>query len=333
VTASEMKNFCALLIVFAAAAPAAAHLVDILPSTCAVDVQLSVSGTAAVVDPPAPNELLRVVYTPNSSPERSRIQVCSADPADSSRCGPPIPRGFTFGSSQGTLALPTAFNMAMVASGELRADAVPVAMTIDASPATVPFDLTTELVVGADEIAVGQPIGSTGAVTLMGSGQSSTLPAPFTNAALLLRLACVLAPAPDLDQFALASHIKAAKGAVTGKRTKLTVTVDPEGNAADFAAPAIVRLAQGDTVVAVAMLPAGLAQSGRRYTADYATGSLVVVQKKRGHKVILKDNAGFAGPFATADGEIAIEVGGLFARVPVGFRANRPGTRMAVKVR
>jgi hypothetical protein len=325
-----MTRLAALLIVLVAATPAAAHLVPILPSTCVADLQLSVAGTAAVVDPPAANEQLRVVYTPNSSLERSLVQVCSVDPSNPTRCIA-TPRGFTLGSSQGALAFPATFNMTLVASGELRAAGVPVAMTVDAASETIPFDLTTQFVVGGSDVVVGEPIRSSGTVTLVGAGRSATLPAPLANATLLLRLACTLAPPPDLDQFALASTIKAAKGAVTGKGTKLTITVDPEGTTADFAAPAIVRAVQGETVVAVAMLPTGLAGSGRRHTADYATGSVVVIRKKRGHKVILKDDAGFAGPFITGDGELEIDVGGLFARVPVGFRANGPGTRMKVK--
>jgi hypothetical protein len=325
-----MRRFDAILIVALAAAPATAHQVPILPSTCTLDLQLSVSGTAAVVDPPAPDERVRVVYAPNSSLDRSRIQVCSVDPTNPTRCAP-IPRGFAFGAANGTLALPATFDMTLVASGELRAAAVPVAMTVDAAAATVPFDLTTEFVVTETGVTVGAPIGSTGAVTVMGSGSSAALPAPFTDAALLVRLACVLDPVPDLDQFALAPRIQAARGTVTGKRTTLGATLDPEGTTSDFTAPAIVRLVQGDTTVVLAMLPDGLARKGRRYTADYATGSVVVVQKRRGNKVVLKDNGGFAGPFATGEGALELDVGGLFARLPVAFRANGPGTRMKMK--
>ena len=325
-----MKYVRALLVALVAATPAGAHIAPIPPSTCVPDVQLFVAGAPAAVDPPAPSEQFRIVYTPNSSLDRSRIQVCRVDPVNPTACVPGA-RGFTAGSTQGTLALPATFNMRLVASGELQAVAVPVALTVDASPATVPFDLTTEFVVTQEALLLGEPIRASGSVTLLGAAEGGNLPPPFTNAALLLRLTCTLEPPPDLDQFALASSIKSAKGVVTPKRTKLNVTVDSEGLVPDFSAPAVVRLAQGNGVVVLAMLPAGLSGSGRRFSADLATGSVIVVQKKRSHKVVLKDNAGFVGPIATGDGELQLEVGGLFARVPVAFRANRSGSSMKVK--
>jgi hypothetical protein len=200
----------------------------------------------ATVDPPT--AALRNRYEPDTSPTRSMVQACPADPGDpSGRCGAAVPRAFVVNGVAGTLALPAVFSLRMLSSGDLDAASVPLTITLGGTTVSVPFALTTGFALAGATPLLGAPFDASGAVRLVGTGSSPALPAPLGGASLGLELACTHTPPPDLDQFAPAPRLTKIRGAITAKKVKITMTleselsmpVDPAG------VPTILRLQDG----------------------------------------------------------------------------------------
>src|SRR5436190_4590133 len=280
-------------------APAArAHLAPIDPSTCAIDVALTApdAGVTATVDPPAAGDLVRFRYEPDTSPTRSQVQACPADPTDpSGRCGAPVPRAFVVDGVSGTLALPAVFTMRMLSSGDLDAT-VPITITFGGATIAVPFALTTGFALAGTTPLLGAPFDASGAVRLVGAGSSAALPAPLGGAPMGLELACVHTPPPDLDQFAPAPRLTKIRGAITAKKVKITMTleselsmsVDPGG------VPTILRLEDGSGAMLLQqVMPL---QSGARGRFASSGGELKITPGNgkgvRTQKIVLKESPG-----------------------------------------
>ncbi len=330
-----MTKTLGLLLLFLST-PALAHLVAIDPSTCALTIGLVApsAGVAAIVDPPAATDLIRVSYEPDASPTRSRVQVCPADPADpSKRCGAIVPRAFVAGGVSGTIALPSAFDLRMLSTGDLDAAGVPITITLGGTPTVVPFDLHTGLVAVGTSTALGAPIDASGAVTLVGTGTSAALPAPFGGAGLRLQLGCTLAPMPDLDQFALAPRLSKVRGTLKTSKTKLVMTLESElAMAVDPALPTIVHLVRGDTVLIEQVLPMHSGPRGRSVSDD---GTLTIIPVRRPttrvQKIVLHGALAAGATLATGDGELALSAGGLMARRAVALKAKGRAAKAGVR--
>jgi hypothetical protein len=321
------------------ASTASAHLVPIEPSTCALDVRLSApdASVAATVDPPAAGDLVRTSYAPDANSTRSQMQVCPADPVDpSGRCALGFPaRGFVVNGVAGSIGLPAAFALRLLASGDLHAASVPIAIGLGASPPVpVSFELATALVLVGTTAVTGSPLdGGTGAVTIVGTGTSDQLPAPLGSTPLELALSCTLTPKPDLDQFALAARLTKVRGALTTKKAKLTMVLESEVTMpADFVAePTVLRLGPADAALlqSIATLAAG--PRGSFASGD---GELLVKPMRsrtsRLMKIILKKVLAPEAPYVSGQGSLALSSGGLAATRGVSLKANRRGTRLAV---
>ena len=326
-----------LALLLAVSTPAFAHLEKIDPSTCVLAVGLSAPDVAvtATVDPPGAGDLLRVSYEPDSSAARSRVLACPADPIDpTGRCGAVVSRGFVLGAQVGSIALPAAFVMHMLSTGDLDAQGVAVTITLDGTPVLVPFDLTTGISWVGGTTALGSPIDASGAVALVGTGVAAALPAPLGGTLLRLDLACTLAPSPDLDQFALAPRLTKIRGVFTAKTEKLVLLlesdvstpIDPVG------LPTLLRLGGTlpilDETITLYPAPRG---------AFASTDGTVTVRGRarktvRSQKVVLRRSAPqTAASFASGDGQLVVTSGGLLARRGITLRANRRGTRLTVR--
>jgi hypothetical protein len=327
-----------LLSCAAALAPAArAHLTPIDPSTCALDVTLTLpdAGLTAAVDPPAPGDLERFTYNPDTSPTQSLAQACPADPADpAGRCGAVVPRGFVIGGTAGTLALPAVFVLRMLSSGDLDAT-VPITFTAGGPPVAVPFTLTTGFALGGAAPVLGAPLDAGGAMRLVGYGASDALPPPLGGSAIEIALACVHAPPPDRDQFAPAPRLTKVRGILTAKKTKLVMTLESELSFAvdPTGSPTVLRVAR-DEVVLMEQLVALQPGPRGRFVSSGATLTVSPLARKgvRAQKIVLREPVGQTG-LAGGEGMVALETGGLMARRGVSLKANRRGTRLAVRER
>jgi len=182
---------------------------------------------------------------------------------------------------------------------------------------------------------LGAPFDASGAVRLVGTGSSATLPPPLGGAALALELACVHTPPPDLDQFAPAPRLTKIRGAITAKKVKMTMTleselsmtVDPAG------VPTILRLQDGGGAALLEqVMPL---QPGSRGRFASSGGELKIMPGKgrgvRTQKIVLKESPGPTAALASGSGTMAIETGGLMARRSVKLTANGKGSRLAVR--
>jgi hypothetical protein len=264
------------------------------------------------------------------------MQVCPADPGDpAGRCGAVVPRGFTVGTTPGSIALPSAFALRLLASGDLQAAAVPVTITLDGDPHVVPFDLSTGyLAVGTPRF--GAPLDATGAFALAGVG---TLPAAaplFGDATLRLDLGCTLDPPPDLDQFALGPRLRKVRGTLTATQAKLVMILETEVPLpGEFAtAPTAIQVGPGATPLVDLAFATSPAAKGRFASAG---GELTVVPLRRrvglAYRIVLRASATLAAPFASAGSSVAVSAGGLVARRAVDLRAKRRGGRLAIRER
>jgi hypothetical protein len=332
-----MTTFRAILLtMLLTCAPAArAHLAPIDPSTCALDVALSVpdGGVTATVDPPA-GELLRFRYEPDTSPTRSLVQACIAD-ASGACLGTSVLRAITVNGVAGTIALPAVFTLRMLSSGDLDATSLPVTIQLGGAATSVPFAVTTGFALAGTTPLLGAPFDSSGAVRLVGTGSSAVLPAPLGGASMGLELACVHTPPPDLDQFAPAPRLTKIRGAITAKKVKITMTleselsmsVDPTG------VPTFLRLQDGaGAALLEQVMPL---QGGARGRFASSGGELKISPGKgkgvRTQKIVLKESPGPTASLTSGTGVMAIETGGLMARRSVKLTANGKGSRLAVR--
>ena len=328
-----------IALTLALASTAAAHIFPIANTTCALGMELSAPGAGVTADvgPPAGDELERGVYSPNGSPQSSRVQFCDADPlAPADKCsGTASARAFFVGPTPGSITMPSTFPVQMFASGDLRVDGLPVTITLGGTPAVVPFDLSSGFVVVGTTPVLGAPIdGQTGAFALVGTGESAALPAPFASQPLLLRVSCTLAPIPDLDQFAEPAQVTKVRGTLTTTKAKLTIVVESEFSLpGDFAnEPTILRLGPGGAALVETVATTAAAPKNRFQSSD---GTLTIrrLKSKTGFKysIVLKSTLDHPDAYASGDDQVAITSGGLIARSPVTLRAKRHGTRLVVR--
>jgi hypothetical protein len=330
------KSRAILLTMLLACAPAArAHLAPIDPSTCALDVALSVpdAGLTATVDPPA-GELLRFRYEPDTSPTRSLVQACIAD-ANGACLGMSVPRGITVNGVAGTIALPAVFTLRMLSSGDLDVTNLPITIQLGGATTSVPFALTTAFALAGTTSLLGAPFDASGAVRLVGTGSSAALPAPLGGASMGLELACVHTPPPDLDQFAPAPRLTKIRGAITAKKVKITMTLESELSMSvdQTGVPTFLRLQDGGGAALLAqVMPL---QAGARGRFASSGGELKISPGKgkgvRTQKIVLKESPGPTASLTSGTGLMAIETGGLMARRSVKLTANGKGSRLAVR--
>jgi hypothetical protein len=337
----------ALLILLASTA--SAHIVPIDPSTCSFGIQLAApdASVVAIVEPPvAPpiaGDLVRESYTPDSNSTRSQMQVCPADPdAPSERCALAFrARGFLVNGVAGSIRLPSAFGLRLLANGDLHAAAVPITIAFGSSPpVAVPFELGTAIVLVGNTPVSGMPLvgldETTAAFRLIGAGMSDQLPAPLGSTPLELQLSCTLTPKPDLDQFAIAPRLIKVRGALTTKKVKLTLVLESEVTmSADFAAvPTVLRLGPEDAALLQSIVTLTAGARGRFASSD---GELLVTplrsRTSRLTKVVLHKSMAPAEPYTSGEGTVALSSGGLMARRGVSLKANRRGTRLVVHER
>jgi hypothetical protein len=327
-----MRKAChVVLLLVGLGSRALGHLVPLDPSTCPAAIALSVpdKALAAIVAPPATDERLRVVYTPESNPERSRMQVCYADPTPgASRCGSVVARAFTLGALTGTLTFPSTFDLRLLASGEITAASVPVTIDTGGGPVAVPFAFTSAFVTRGATLDVGSPLGADGRFGIVGVGQSAALPSPLGDAGLVLDLGCSLEPPPDLDQFAQGPRIVKVRGVSSSKRLRLVVGIEaPIREPPVFAGvPARLVLRDASGVIASVAIPSGLASSGKRRHAGQAADGATFVLREIPRKTSRAYRVKIESPPLAAGAEpvtVAIETGGLFARRAVVRKAKR----------
>jgi hypothetical protein len=324
-----------MLLLLTALAPAAsAHLVPIDPSTCALDVALTLPdpGLTATVAPPAADDLLRFTYQPDTSPTQSLVQACPADPTGCRNTA--VPRAFTIEGVAGTITLPSVFTLRMLSSGDLDVT-LPITFTVGGPPVPVSFALTTGFVLAGSVPLLGAPIDASGAMRLVGVGSSAALPAPLGATTIELALACVHAPPPDRDQFAPAPRLTKVRGFITASKTKLVMLVESERSLPVDPAgvPTVLRVAR-DGVALIERVTT--LQPGPRGRFVSEGGALTVAPLKRKdvrlQKIVLRESTGQSG-LVGGDGSITLETGGLLARRGVTLKANRPGSRLAVRER
>ena len=268
-----------LLLLLLAAIPAAAHVVPIDPSACAL-APLVLSVPAAGLETTVDGETLRTTYDAATS----TVQMCPADATSPRRrCATPTPHDFTLGDVTGTLAFPPLFTANFYRSGDFDAFAVPLTFTVGGVATTVEVTLTTGLAGGADTIAVGAPLEGFGIYTLVGVVPAGSLTAPFGDASLVLRATCQALPVPDVDQFSRAITVGSFKGSLQERGTRLRATLDfntrtpPDLAGRSFA----IRVADGDTTLALADVPM-LAAAGRELRGTSGDGlTHVTLRRKR----------------------------------------------------
>jgi hypothetical protein len=328
----------AIALCLALASATHAHVVPIANTTCALDMALSAPDVdvTADVDPPAPGELVRGVYTPDGSAASSRVQLCDADPVmPANKCrSTAVARAFTVGATPGSITLPSPFPVQVLASGDLHADALPVTITVGGTPAVVPFELSTGFVLVGTTPELGAPIDSSGAFALVGTGQSAALPAPFASEPLLLRLSCTLAPVPDLDQFALAARATKVRGTLTATKAKLSIVVETEFSLpGDFANQPTILWLGPDGAALVETVATTAAAPRNRFQSGDGTLTISRLKSKTGFKyrLVLKSAIDHPDAYVSGEDQLALTSGGLIARSPVTLRAKRHGTRLVVR--
>ncbi len=277
-----MRIFLFLLL---GALPAAAHVVPIDPSACAL-APLVLSLPAAGVETTVDGETLRTAYDAATS----TVQMCPADSTSPRRrCATPTPRAFTLGHVAGTLAFPPIFTANFYRSGDFDAFGVPFTFTIDGVATTVEVTLTTGLAAGPDTIAVGAPLEGFGIYTLVGVVPARSLAASFGDASLVLRATCQALPVPDVDQFGRAVTVGNLRGSLQERGTRLQATLDFNTRTpADLTGRSFaIRVADGDTTLALAEVPM-LASAGRKLRGASGDGrTRVTLRRKRAGRFAL----------------------------------------------
>jgi len=314
------------LILLLAARGAAAHIVPIPNSQCALDpveIVAPASGvTATVASPTAADE-----FVIHWDPGTLQAQFTGV-PA----------RTFTAAGVSGTFALPTIFPATFTHGGDLIAS-VPVFFAMNGSTVAVPLTLTTGLWAAGGTVVEGAPIGPPpdGRFTLVGITAGSGLGPPFGPGMLSVQLSCQAVPRPDPDQFAWQTTPVSAS--LNGQILRLRAIFAPAGTTApNFAGtPAILRLTLPGAVITTAYVPNGLTPHGRNLfigrSDDGGTAWGIRTLRRNGQTSFLMALRikGATPPAATTTSvpaDVVYEVGGFVSRMSLAFRANRKGTRL-----
>lgn len=326
-----------VLLVLLAAAPAAAHNIPVLPSTCALDpleVTLPDRGLGTMADPPAPGDTVRTIYD-----LQEWMGQFSGDA--------PAPRSFVLGGVGGSISFPKFFVSDLLSTGHLVGDlvllAVPVTVALGDASATMPVRFSTGLVGLPGLVVAGAPLDIEGRFTAVGIVPDAGLGPPLGGTPLVLRVSCHANPRPDTDQFRVATQSVLVSGAARkGGTLEARVIFAPGiGLVPDFAgAPALFEATAGGTRLAAGYLPS-LVQRGRRlfvgrsddrtvsigvryFRRRFGVDNYVLAVKLRG--AMLPSPSGRRVPVA-----ITYEVGGLLSRLSATFRANGAGTRLTFR--
>jgi len=332
------------LVIGLVAATASAHVIPVCQSTCAFDpieIDAPDGGISVNATPAGPSDQFVIRYIPDAQGGAAQFDM-SAVP----------PRSFSVDGVSGTLALPTIFNARMTTIGDLVAS-VPITMTLGGASATETMTLTTGLSTAGTMVLEGTPIAakakstniclcpcltdqSTTQFELVGTVPDSGLGPPLAGR-LGVRLSCQTTPAPDRDQFTLATQTTLVTARLSAQLLKVRAIFAPGANeTADFPNQrALVRVHAGDSLIAVADLPTGLATKGKKaFIGKSADGSVaigVVVLRKNPltyfFEVKLRNPtlpAAGAGPLEVI---FTYEVGGLLSRVEANLRPNRHATK------
>jgi hypothetical protein len=292
-------------------------------------VTLAANGTTVTVDAPSDTPPLRIVY----DVENGTAQLAT---------DPVVPRGFMAGGVPGTFAPPPLFTATVLTSGDLLASGVPLALVLDGTTRTVPVALTTGVAGVPGLVVEGSPIAADGTFTAVAVATGTGLPPPLGDP-LVVRMTCRADPAPDLDQFRLATETRLRAGKVRAGTLALRAVVRPGPSLTpDFPGrPTILRVRAGDTTVAEAVLPNGLAPVGakRRFAGVASDGTsrirLRFVRRRLGVDEYRLD-ATLAGatvppsPSRRVTVDVVMDVGGLVARAEARFRAVRKRTQLVL---
>jgi hypothetical protein len=272
-----------------------AHDVPIDPSDCTFDqLELTVPDIDLVADvaPATDADAMRLVYDVATRTAQFTAVETRARP-------------FTIGGHVGTLGFPQAFQTELLKSGDLTFSLVGLGLTLDGDTRLAPVTLTTAMLASGGITAEGAPIGADGRITLVGVIPPGLLPAPLDAVSTLVRASCVLAPAPDLDQFVPVFEPATLKLVMRERGGQLKATL--RGGAPELdVRPMHLRVRAGDVQLLLLDLPSGLtAESPRRFVGTLPDGTRVQVRSKlRGvptHRVVVKrpprDAAGRPGRF------------------------------------
>jgi len=293
---------------------ALAHDVPVNPGTCTFDpFELSVpaGGSSATVSSPTAADAMRVVYSVASATAQFQQRSVS-------------PRAFSIGGATGTIAFPQAFNAQLAASGDLHAEDVALRVALGGVTATVPVSLTTAVAVVGDVVATGSPMTGDGLVTLAGVIAAGRLPAPL-DATSVVRLTCRVAPAPDVDQFALVPAVTSLAGVLSGTAGKLRGTL--KGGTVSAASisgvPAILHLDAGGASLATVDFPGGFTVQGRNLVAEGGDGSRLTLRVGKG-RAPARLQVTLPGVAVPADATGSVDVQATLVAGPMTARGSRP---------
>jgi hypothetical protein len=225
----------------------------------------------------------------------------------------------------GTFAFRSMFDARLRSNGQVVAEAVPIALTLDAESANVRVTLTTGLAEAAEIMVEGSPLAADGSFTLVGIVSSAQL---LGGSALVLRLAGRTTPAPDLDAFALVPVTKRVTGKLSGGTLRVRAVIEvPVGVAPDFTLPAALRVRSGEATVGAVSLPGGLGARGRRFVGE-SEGVTVAVKTLRKKPVLTQAlDVTIAAPLLTPSSgqafDLTYDVGGLMDRGSGTFGGRR----------
>ena len=313
---------------------AVAHIAPIEPSLCAfepLDLRVPATGLIGVAATAGPDDMIRTVYDASAS----QIQLCPADPGDSSTCGPPVPRPFTLGPTTGTIAFPGLFQGGMLSSGDWTIPDVPLAITVGGSTATVPVTLTTGLVTVGGVVAEGAPLQEAASAKLVGVLDGNALPPPLTGQSILMTLSCLPQPFPDEDQFASPLEMASIKGTITSKQAQLRATADITSSSPspDFVgSPVLLAVDMGGVTIASAVFSTGL-HGRRRLTGTSDDGrSVITVRQSRTRLVLTLKLRNVTFPPQASGArvplDVTLDVGGLIGRGEQLFQVSHNGRRL-----
>jgi hypothetical protein len=328
-----------LALVLVAARPAAGHDIPVMPSTCALDpIEISAPerGVVASVEPPVAGDVVRTTYD---------VQDWTAQFA----AEPVVPRPFVADGVAGTVEVPELFvaNLLSVRPsptleplGDLVVPGASLAFALDAGgAASVPVRLSTGIAGMPGRLVAGSPMDDTGAFTLVGVVPRVGLPPPL-DGALVVRIGCRAAPAPDVDQFRLAtaSRLRAGAGRRGGTFGARIVLAPGVGLTPDFTGVAAMLQASAEgTTIAAAYLPALEARGHRRFVGTSPDGSASIrvryLRRRFGvdNYLLTVSIRGATLPPPGAGRrqvDVVYDIGGLLSRLTARFRANAAGTRL-----
>jgi len=322
-----MRPIRAVVVAALLVSSALAHDVPTAPSDCTFDqFELTVPelGLAAEVAPATDADAMRVVYEVATRTAQLTAVETRARP-------------FTIDGRPGSLGFPQAFQTEFLKSGDLTFPLVGVAVTLDGETRLAPVTLTTAMLASNGVVAEGAPLGADGRLTLVGAIAPGLLPAPLDAVNTLVRLGCMLSPAPDLDQFVPVFE-PAKLTLVMGERGGQLQAMLRGGAPVLDAHPLHLRVSAGGVPLLLLDLPGGLTADGRRFAGETPDGTSVQVRSKlRGvpsHRLLVKLPAeglpaglGDSGPV-----DVLYELGGVIARDAGTYRV-RGATLRAKRTR